>query len=1116
MNVKLHKIVIRMSKLAIYAIVISQSFLMAMANESNAQGKYLKEIYVNLDFEGSTIDLKDLIEKVEASSKFNFAYSKRDIKSKEINVHSGEWNLMKLLNEVSLQGEFSIRRVNETISLMTVEKSRFPQVVEQVPFQHSVTGTITDEEGEPLPGAAVLEKGTSNGTITDVDGKFQFNTAENAVLLVSFVGYKSQEVPLNGQSSIEILMEVDVSSLDEVVVVGYGTVRKSDLTGAVASVNEKGLMAFPSVNVLQTMQGRAAGVVIQSTNGEPGGQFKIRVRGATSINASSDPLFVVDGLVGGALPPADDIKSIEVLKDASASAIYGSRGANGVVMITTKSGTVGKTEVKVNSFYSFQKEIGRLEVLNAQQFAEYINDARGTEFFDINNVTTNTDWQDLVFQQGHTQNHQISVSGGNEKAQYYVSGVLYDQKGVIKRSSFDRYSLTTNIKFSPVKRLRISLNTFLQGLNSGGIISQGGAGPTNLGVVNSAQRFDPNQGIIDENGNYTQSVVGIAAFDNPMAIINGREEQNRNENIQVNAKAAFDIIEGLTFNSTFGTIVRNGRNGEYNSKIITLGITNDGIGWLNYRRNFNFLTEQYLNYHFKLADKNEFNITGGYSYQVFKNENFSASNAGFITDALSYWNLGVGTNPGIPSSNYSESKIASFYGRLNYNFDDRYLITFTGRYDGASQFSEGNQWSFFPSGALSWNLHNEGFWPEIVILSTSKIRTSYGLTGNQAIGPYQSLAGLSKSFFVSNEVLVNSVRPTSIANSDLTWETTSQFNIGLDLGLFEDRLLLTGEYYRKETNDLLFNVPIPAFSGYQNRLDNLGAIENKGFELQLEARALVNEFQWTTSLNLTLNKNKVLSLPEGKDIFYSAAPSNVGGEMETSILRVDQPVGSFYGYVYEGVYQEGDTFIPGGGFEQSAGGEKFRDIDGRIDGELTGVPDGMLNADDRQIIGNPNPKAVWGFNNDVSFKGFYLNLFFQAFTGGDMLNLVKLDMDRLSGNTNATTDALRRWTPENTDTDVPRAAGGRSSRVSTRFVEDGSFLRLKNISIGYDFSPSWLSAIKIKSARVYVSGQNLFTLTNYSGVDPEVGYRSDNVRIGLDYDSYPNTKAYTIGINLGF
>ncbi|MGC9353213.1 MAG: TonB-dependent receptor [Mariniphaga sp.] len=1074
-------------------------FLLLCFSHAWALSGYSQETKLTLKMSDSKII--EVLDAIEEQSEFYFLFNQKlvDVERK-VDVDVQEKSI-----DFILQNLFAGTNVNHMVIDRQIVLTTFNEqlLLQQQP---AVSGTVTDSSGQPLPGVTVVVKGTTQGTVTNADGEYSLTSIpDDATLVFSFVGMQTQEVVVGNQMNIDVRMEEETIGIEEVVAIGYGTVKKSDLTGAVANVTEENLTAYPSLNALQSMQGRAAGVTIQSVNAEPGGDFKIRVRGQTSINASSNPLFVVDGLVGGAMPPPEDIASIEVLKDASASAIYGSRGANGVVMITTKSGKVGKVSVKFNSYYSFQEEIGRLDLLNAREFAEYINDARGTEFFDLNNITVDTDWQDLIFQSGHVQNHQLSVSGGTERYQYYVSGVYYDHKGVIKTSAFDRYSLTTNLRFDLSDYIRISLNSTMQSSVQDGVLTQVGGGVTNQGIVTAAHRFDPNQGILDEDGNYTKSKVGIAAFENPMAQIDGRENETRQENIQVNVKAEFDITKGLTFNSTFGTIIRNNRGGTYDSRITNLGEQNMGLANLSYARNYNFLTEQYLNYNLKVGEKNDFVFTGGYSYQNFKNESFSTSNAGFITDALGFWNLSVGTNLQIPNSNYVESEIASFYGRVNYNFDSRYLLTFTSRYDGASQFSEGNKWSFFPSGALSWNIHNEDFWPENDVLSAVKVRTSYGLTGNQAIGAYQSLARISKSFFVLNETSVSAVRPTSIANKDLTWETTSQTNVGLDLGLFNRRINFSGDYYYKKTNDMLFSVPIPAFSGYQSRLENLGSIENKGFEFQIESKNFTNAFQWTSGFNVTMNRNKVLALPGGVDILYAVSPSFTG-QYQNSILREGEPVGAFYGYVYEGVYQEGDTFIPGGTFETEPGGEKFADIE----------PDGVLNSDDRKVIGDPNPKAVWGFNNDFAYKRFSLNIFLQAFTGGDMLNFVRFDLDRLSGNTNATKDALNRWTPENTNTDVPKAYAGRIPIVSTRFVEDGSFLRVKNVSLGYDFAPDFLSKLKLRSARIYFSGQNLLTFTRYSGVDPEVAYRSSNTNLGLDFGSYPAAISYTFGINLEF
>ena len=971
-----------------------------------------------------------------------------------------------------------------------------------------VSGTVADAQtGEPLPGVNIVVEGTTVGTSTDMDGNYTLEAPSDATLVFSFVGYQEVTVNIEGRQQIDVEMKQAVTELEEVVAVGYGTTVKSDLTGSISNVSQDELVDYPSTNAIQSLQGRSPGVMVKSTNGEPGGAFTIRIRGTSSVNASGDPLIVVDGMVGGVMPPPEDIASIDILKDASATAIYGSRGSNGVVMISTKSGEAGETKVEINSSYSFDQEIGRLDLLNARQFSKFVNDARGYEFYDLEEDTkVNTDWQELIYRPGHTQKHQVAVSGGSDKIQYYLSGIYFDQKGVIQTSRFDRYSFTNKLIFNVSDNIRINWNSTVQRLHESGILSQTGGGVRNAGAVTAAYRMDPNVGVMDENGNYNKSKVGIAAFENPMAVIDGREEESRLNNIETKLKAEFDITKGLVFNSFFGMGIRNRRYGTYANQISETGDMNNGLGQMNYRKNFNFLTEQYLNYDFDIGEKNDFVFTGGYSYEESNWEALSATNTNFVTDAMGFWNLGAGTNPEPPSSNYSKSNIVSFYGRVNYIYDNRYLLTLNSRYDGASQFSKENKWSFFPSAAFSWNISNEEFWLENNILSTLKFRTSYGLAGNQAISPYQSLARLTNTFFVRNESSVNSVRPNKMANKDLTWETTTEFNVGLDFSLFENRISINTDYYNKKTDDLLFTVPIAWYSGFNNRLKNFGQIENKGFEFQITSKNLVDQFKWTTSFNLSLNRNKVLSLPnDGADVIYSNSPTFVGSR-DNTILREGESLGSFYGYVYEGVYQEGDEFIPGGGFETEPGGEKFADINN----------DGVLNSDDRKIIGNPNPNAVWGLNNDFSYRGFDLNIFIQAFTGQDIMNLMNWHLDRLSGNTNSTTAALERWTPENTDTDVPAARAGRVSRVSNRFVEDGSFIRLKNISIGYDLSSNFFRNSNINSARIYLSSQNLLTVTNYSGVDPEVGFRESNSVKGLDFGSYPKTIAYTIGINFTF
>ena len=998
-----------------------------------------------------------------------------------------------------------------------------PWVGPTMVLEQTIRGTIKDlETGETLPGVNVLAKGTTTGTVTDVDGNYRLTVSDDVTTLVfSSVGYLAEEVEIGGQAIINVSLSPDIQSLQEVVVVGYGTVKKSDLTGSVSSIKSEELTAYPAIGTVQALQGRAPGVQITANNGEPGASYKVRIRGGTSINASSDPLYVVDGFPGAALPPPEDIASIEVLKDASATAIYGSRGANGVIMVTTKKGSKGQAKIDFNASYSMQNEINRLDLLNKQQFTEYIQDTNP----DFTPLDGNTDWQDEIFQTGNIQNYQLGVSGGADNVNYYLSGTYFDQSGIILNSGYKRYSITSNIEIQAAERFKIGLNLFARRSQQDGARTQeGSGGANNSGVVASAFKFGPDQPIRDANGNYTLARLSDA-HDNAVAVATEYVNENVTDRFQGNLFAEYQILDDLSFRTTLGVSSNNGRTGQYTPTTLQGGRGVGGDGEIEGSKNSLLLNENYLTYSKEFGIHN-LTVMGGYSYQISRNENWSGRSQNFPTDAGIYWGLGSGSVFQRPGSGLSEWELASGYGRINYSLNSKYLITLNARYDGSSVFSENNKWAFFPSGAFAWNMSDEAFMQDLEAISFWKWRVSYGVTGNRAISPYQTLAALraSEVLAVENGVPVNAITIDNVANENLSWESTTQLDIGLDIGLLEDRINLNMDYYDMVTSDLLFSVPLPEYSGYGSQLKNIGKISNKGFEFSLNSRNLVGDFQWDMGFNISANRNKVLELPDnGNDIQYSSGPGHMVGLGNTQILREGEPVGVFYGFIYDGVYQEGDDFIEGGGFEQEAGGEKFRDIDGTRDdeGELTGVPDGQLNNDDRTIIGNPNPDFIWGFNNDFRWKGFDLNVFFQASQGNDIFNYTLMELDLMAGRNNATTAALDRWTPSNTNTDIPKANGGRSRRASTRWIQDGSYIRLKNLALGYNVPQLVLDRLNIRKLRIYVSAQNLLTFTDYEGYDPEVNYRSDgstnsNRNLGLDYASYPNAKSYTFGINLGF
>ncbi len=1050
------------------------------------------------------VSLFDILDEIENQSEYKFLYNNDLLENKTHESVNVKNNTIEQILDNILEGTGSKYSVlsNNLIVISPVKTDKYQ-------YQNIITGKITSENGDPLIGATVVVKGTTIGTITDIDGSYSLSNipSGDVTLVFSFIGYISKEVVPNGSTLINVTLKEDVVGLEEVVVVGYGTVKKSDLTGSVSTVGSDEIAAYPTLDATQAIQGRAAGVQITANNGEPGSSYKVRIRGGTSINSSSDPLYVIDGFPGGTLPPAEDIESIEVLKDASATAIYGSRGANGVIMVTTKRGKSGETKIEFNTSLSSQKEINRLDLLEAQDFVNYINEATPGTLPE--NPTANTDWQDMIFQTGFVQNYKLSFSGGNDNVRYYVSGNVYDHKGIVINSKYKRYSLTSNVDFNLTDKIKLGANIFARRTDRDGAHTQeGSGGTTNTGIVASAFTFAPSVGIYDENGEYTVNSVGDPR-DNPYAIAKERKNNVLADLLQANLYGELTLLPSLKLKGTFGAKTYNSREGIYVSTKLNAGSSVGGAATINSHKNTDIISESYLTYSKLFNDVHEITAMGGMSYQSYEAEYWNAYSTGFITDDFSWWNIGGGSINDNASS-YSKSELMSYYGRINYKFNDKYLITLNGRYDGSSRFAKNNKWAFFPSGAFAWNVTEEDFMKKTDKISMLKLRGSYGITGNQAIDPYESLARYGTGYTIINGSAVNSVVPTSVANDNLTWESTAQLDIGFDFGLFDQRIYFIADYYHQKTTDLLFEVNLPEYSGFSTMLDNIGSVENKGIELTLSTVNIEKALTWKTNINFSLNRNKITELPDGEDIYYAAGPGQMNIST-THVLREGQPVGTFFGYVYDGVYQEGDNFLNGSGFEQEAGGEKFKDLTG----------EGDLDSNDRTIIGNPNPKFIWGMNNSFAYKNFDLDFFLQGSQGNDIYSFTLMELESMLGVGNSTTRALNRWSPTNTDTNIPKANSSRSRLSSSRWIMDGSYIRLKNISLGYTLPKNIAQRFKLNHARVYVSAQNLFTITSYRGYDPEVNYKTDgnsnsNKNLGLDYGSYPNAKTYTMGLQIIF
>ncbi len=1020
---------------------------------------------------------------------------------------SDKTNLLE--NKAGKKDAFKSKNNDSTYNSLTLPAPNKPD-------EFVISGLVVNEGGEAITGVSVLEKDTRNGTISNEEGKFALNLiSPEPVLKISSVNYVEAIIVVGKQAELKVVLKEAASVLDDVIVVGYGGVKKNDLTGAVVAVKSRELMAYPTANPIQALQGRAAGVLVQANNGDPGGSFKIRIRGGTSVNASSDPIVVVDGFAGAMLPPAEDIESMEILKDASSTAIYGSRGANGVILITTKKGKSGKASIEINSSYSSQNEIRRLPLLNRDQFINYIKEIN-PGYLPGN---ANTDWQHLIFRRGEIHTTQLSFSGGSDGVRYYVSGSLYNQQGIITNSSYKRFSVTSNIDFAAKSWLNIGINLFARSAKTNGVRTQEGTGGiSGTGVVAGALKFGPDQSVYRLDGSYTLGVVGDP-IDNPYAVAKELQMEMLGNLYQYNFYADVQLLKNLKFKTTFGSFANNQRTGEFTPSTLNAGRNVGGDALVNKEVKNSYINENFLTYTGNISKKNKLILLTGVSYQKFLSEDFGARSQSFLSNSVSFRNLSGGSVSLPANTALAESQLASLYGRANVNFSDKYLFTLNARYDGSSNFSRNNKWAFFPSAAFAWNMRNEPFMENLQVINSFKWRFSYGLTGNQAISPYQTLARFSPVFTFVNGLPVNAVRPTTIANDNLKWETTAQQNIGVDISLFNNRLTFTADYYKSVTSDLLFDVPLPQYSGYSTQIKNIGKIENKGVEFTVGTKNLSGRLQWNTGFNISFNRNKVLELPNSSDIIYANAPGHmVGIANSAQILRVGQPIGSFFGWVYEGVYQNGATFLPGAGFEQAPGGERFSDLGGKKDGNGKPLfqPDGMLNNDDRTIIGNPNPRFIWGLTNDFILKNFDLNVFMQGSQGNDMLSYTLLELENLSGINNATTEALNRWRPSNTNTHLPAAFAGRPQRVSSRWIFDGSYVRLKNIAVGYCLPGHTLTKLKLQRLRIYVSAQNMITITKYRGYDPEVNYRNSNLNAGVDYASYPNAKSFTAGVNIGF
>lgn len=997
----------------------------------------------------------------------------------------------------------------------------------------TVTGVIRDASGQPVIGAGVIEEGSaSNGTITDESGRFSLAVQKGANVKVTCIGYDDYVFQAVTTSPMNITLSEDSKLLEEVVVIGYGTVKKKDLTGSVASFRKKDMSQGVNPSLSALLEGRAAGVIVTQSSAEPGGGISVQVRGAGSVNASSSPLYVIDGLPietnnvvsgqGASVPGVSaarnplsginpsDIESIEVLKDASATAIYGARGANGVILVTTKKGASGKAKVTYDGSVGIQMPKKMIDVLNAEDYKRILNEIQATEGSGVaakeivgDIQDGGTDWQSELLRKSVVHSHSLSLAGGTNNVKYYASMNYFGQDGVLKTSEYDRYDGRVNVEYTGPK-LKAGANISTS-YTKDKVVPLGYSTNEEGGVLYAARNFDPTLAIKNDDGTYQRS--DFLNVDNPLALLYGKTSTTNNYRTLGTAFAEYTILDGWKIKANVGFDVRNSRRDTYVSQLTKDGRANSGIGNIFTGTRGNWLAELTSTYNKDFRNNSSLSTLVGATFQKFTMQSFNGTAKGFPVDNVLTNNMGMGNAELFTMGSSKENnKLLSFIGRVNYSLKDTYLFTVTMRVDGSSKFGENNKFGYFPSGAFALKLNNYDFIRNLNTFDDLKLRLSYGRTGNQDIGNYMSITtfGNGGKIDLDNSLQV-SLEPSRLANPDLKWETTSQYNVGLDMAFFKSRLSVTAEYFYKYTSDMLFNRPIPASTGYSQRLENVGDISNQGFELTINSRNIEGVFSWNTSFNLGTLKNRVENLGGIPDMIHTGAGQTTS---QIAIIREGETLNSFYGYKTAGIWQSEDEIKASGTKDNVRPGDiKFVDQNG----------DNLVNSDDRVIIGKSIPSVTLGFGNEFIWKGFNLNIFFDGAFGFQMLNnSVVESYYPVSHRRNRIAELYKnRWTPENPSTKYPSFVNPNRQGVrpvNDLTVEDASYFRLQTLQLTYNVP---LKTDKLSNLAFYILGQNLFTITKYSGQDPAFNSNNSST-LRIDFNSYPTYRTVTLGMNISF
>lgn len=1044
---------------------------------------------------------------------------------------------------------FGLRGVLTILSLI---------LVLQVSAQNRIKGTVVDENNQPTIGATVVVVGTTRGVTTDVDGSFKISAKKGSVIAVSYLGYETQEVKIGDQTQLDIKLISSSSAMDEVVVVGYGVSKRSDLTGAIASVSADDIDGFKSSTVVEAIGGKIAGVQVISSDGTPGAGFDVRIRGVGTLNGEAGPLYIVDGFQVDNIDflSNSDIQSIDVLKDASSAAIYGSRAANGVVLVTTKSGKIGAPVVNYSGSTSYREISKTLDQLSPQEFvALQLENGEGKfdeTYFKMGNDDAGNphryqtlddyanvggvDWQGETFNPTWSQDHNVSLSGGNEKSTYSFSFGNFSENGIFANSAFEKTTAKMRINQKVTKHITVDATINYTNTNRQGTGTSADNGRFNM--LGQILRARPTAGlrmtdeellaaaidpvILDEGGSIAQV--------NPIVQAQSVTNDRRAEMWSANLSVAINLGKGITFKSAGTYNTTNNRNDIFYHDGSKEAYRNgqSAYGQTTMARTLRWSNNNTLQYKLKNAGNHSFDAMLGQEIDYRGYESLLGGSKDFPFDNIANDNLGLGATPTKVQSDYSEQYLVSFFARANYDYKGRYLLTASVRADGSSKFGDNNKWGIFPSASAAWRISEEQFLKQQDVVSNLKLRVGWGVVGNDRIPSFLDMNLLSQVKYGWGNSVITGLIPKQIANPDLKWEGSMTTNIGIDFGLLKNRVNITADYFIKDTKDLLMKKNLAYVSGFSYQWQNIGEIRNSGFELSISSTNFNTKsgFIWTTDFNISFIKNELRALQDGQESMYENANWHSSYSGYDYIATVGMPLGNIYGYDFDGIYQESDFIVnvgtgqrelkPGitsslahsGAGQLEPGMVKYRDIDG----------DGVITTDDRTVIGNGTPDWYGGITNTFTYKGFDFSFMFQFNYGNDIYNATRMYSSQSQDQrSNMLAEVADRWTPTNASNDIPSWNGYKKDELYSRFIEDGSFLRLKNISLGYTLPQRWTNKFYVNRLRVYATAQNLFVVTGYSGYDPEVNMASSNpMTPGLDWGAYPKSKIFTFGIDVTF